>query len=146
MDKNQIDERMMEAFRMKGANPGKEQAGVVALEATTINDQLALLTQLYGMHTQEGSYLGDNTGVLERLQKHIGFYDYFRDTLNATTVKDVHRMLSERKVNPRIVELWIEEGFLADQVRLYSTKRGYPEYSEKLEEAQIRVRKEILGE
>ncbi|MFP4656563.1 MAG: hypothetical protein ACLFNK_03205, partial [Candidatus Woesearchaeota archaeon] len=66
-----------------------------------------------------------------------GFFSYMK-TKGAETVADSYRMLKERKINPGVIKLWMEEGFLGsretmiNEILVDGIANGYPELKEDL--------------
>ncbi len=60
-------------------------------------------------------------------------YGYLRDTMKVTTTTDAAGLLEERKIDPKIVELWLEEGMIRPNYYLSNAIiKGYPELAAKI--------------
>ena len=69
------------------------------------------------------------------LEKYIGMQKYLRDTYMATTREQGLEVISQGKVQPSIIELWIEEElFAADSLDYDALYTGYPQYRSWLQE------------
>ncbi|PIU02538.1 MAG: hypothetical protein COT55_02970 [Candidatus Diapherotrites archaeon CG09_land_8_20_14_0_10_32_12] len=94
------------------------------LNCMNINDYIASMTDMARSplarppHSNEG----------ERLERVVGILAYLRDTYGAKTYGGAHKLLRDGKVNPKIVELWMEENMLRNEL-CDAVCDGYPQYA-----------------
>jgi len=87
-----------------------------------INDYIASSTD------ESHDPLSKEIGISESLEKAIGMYAYLRDNTGARTVREALNALVQRRIDPKIVKLWVEEGFCVNPKEYDAVKAGYPEY------------------
>ena len=63
----------------------------------------------------------------------IGMYSHLRDSFHAQTLGEARLVLEQRKIAPKIVKLWIEEGMALDPREFDAISKGYPEFQEDME-------------
>jgi len=83
----------------------------------------------------------------ESLEKAIQVVVYMRDKLGAETYEDILELLKDRKVDPKIVGLWLEEGMVRVSGELDAIMDGYPEFrkeTDKIEDDFKRRLKELV--
>ena len=106
--------------------------------AMGVNDYIASLTNL----KESSEALGLSGKTLERS---IGKFTYLRDNYGVKTVSDVQRVLSAGRVDPSVVDLWIEEGFAVNPLEFDAIKTGYPDKVEALQSARDKTIDTILN-
>lgn len=76
------------------------------------------------------------------LEDSVSIYGYLRDTFKIQTVTEARACIADRKVDSKIIELWIEEGMFGIDMHLSNAvDEGYPELSYELK----KKREEITG-
>lgn len=69
------------------------------------------------------------------LEDSVAIYTYLRDKFEVQTITEARKCIEERKVDPKIIELWIEEGMFGIDMHLSNAVNiGYPEFNTVLEE------------
>lgn len=94
------------------------------LECMDINAYLASLTEFCNSPLMR--IIGN-----ERMKKSIGMYAFIRDKYGAKTYGEAVRAISGRKIDSKIIQLWVEEGMLVSNWK--AAIRGYPEYRQEIE-------------
>ena len=108
-----------------------------------INDYIADISRV-ARTTPEGigKLKNGSLNLKKLLEDSVNIYGYLRDKFEVQTVTEARACIEERKVDPSIIELWIEEGmFGIDRFLSNAVEIGYPELSDELE----KKREEILS-
>jgi hypothetical protein len=100
-----------------------EQKGISMLD-TNINDAIATLT-LIARHDPNNVESNINT------EHEISILAYLRDKHNATTANEAFDLISDRKIDPKVIEFWNEEGMTKSPNITKAIKIGYPEILKK---------------
>ncbi len=95
--------------------------------ATNINDYIAFLTEMNQIRAK--GIRGDPS-----YRNMIGMYVYLRDEIGAQTYGEAMEAIRQRKVDHRIVAVWVEADFCkgGDLYKIFTT--GYPELQPTLDE------------
>ena len=75
----------------------------------------------------------------DKLAAYVGMFKYIQKVTGAATGADCLRAMEERKIDPRIVELWIEQQVTFPWPITDSIKAGYPEYRLKIDYFSVRT-------
>jgi len=116
-----------------------------------INDYIATLTRLLEASCHIGkvdiatgfSTPAEESASLGYKQKTIDMFTYLRDNTNAKTVGDAMQTIRERKIDPIIVGVWVDEGMCVNWMEYNAVAEGYPEYSSKLKEISDKLWSEL---
>jgi len=100
-----------------------EKKGVSMLD-TNINDAIATLTLIarHGPRNVESNF---------NMENEILILAYLRDKHNATTANEALDLISDRKIDSKIIEFWIEEDMAGSPNITRAIKTGYPELLKK---------------
>ena len=127
MDNEYFDPTKMEEEKIEAFNKvllAHQKEGVSMLEGN-INDFIATITAI-ARHNPKLMEMNQNT------ENEISILTYLRDKYKIDTAKKAFDMLAEGEVDPKIVQLWIEEGMTDSANIEKSIDLGYPELKEKL--------------
>ena len=106
-------------------------------EDTNINDHIANLTMV-----DRVIELYHNTQVPT---KRNAMYVFLREKYKAHTLKEAYDLLRQRRVDPGIVGIWVEEAYFLTKEEHEAIKEGYPEFDRTvLESMRSRGIKEYL--
>jgi hypothetical protein len=70
----------------------------------------------------------EEMGLSREYENMINIYSYLRDNFNVKTYGDITELFAERKINPKIIELWLDEEMISLEDSVY-VSAGYPEYN-----------------
>jgi len=123
-DPTNIKEEKLETFNK--ALLAHQKEGVSMLDGN-INDFIATIT-LIARHNPELVDMNKDT------ENEISIVSYLRDKYGAKTGREAFDIISEGKVNHKVIEFWIEEGMINSPNIKKSIEVGYPELIEKFKE------------
>lgn len=113
-----------------------------SLSGMNINSFIASMSDIARNPIEPGSETDRRTA--HSLNRQVGMYSYLRDKTNAQTVGEAWQGLRQRKVDPKVVRLWVEEGMAINRNEFDAVAEGYPELMEDLKRIQKEKFDEIL--
>ena len=126
-----IDQFSREAVRQADSRVPAE-----GYRSMNVNDYIATLTN----YREAMEALGHDGSGLDRA---INLYSYLRDKFGAQKVSDLGTILETGQVDPKIIDLWIEEGMIGGDLEIAAVKAGYPDKAEAVNVAFKKRIKEI---
>jgi len=107
-----------------------------------INDYISDIGRVANTTEESINKLNNPSLNLKKLlEDSVAIYSYLRDKFHVQTITEARKCIEERKVDSKIIELWIEEGMFGIDMHLSNAVNiGYPELAKELEQK----RKELL--
>ena len=99
-------------------------------------DEMDINSYIEHLTSRRSSNIGDvapNSDEQKLAGYEIGIYSYLRDFHHAKTVGEAKITLEQRKIDPKIVKLWIEEKMALNSMEFDAISKGYPEFQKDLE-------------
>lgn len=117
----------------------------------------------YALNSEIGSYLDDCRKFLDFLYKNehvrkvvevvdtdyfIDILDFLRERVMKSSVVTLHDTLSligEGKIDESIVSMWVDDGLLSNSLASDYVKKGYPQFSDKVDEMEAEIEMKTKG-
>lgn len=130
-----------EAFR--AVLRAESRSSAVSLRGTNINSYIAKMTDLANLPPFDTSQR--ESELHDKLRRTAEVFSYIRDNQQAQTVGDAMDALSEGKIDPKVVKLWVEEDMIPDAPGdiLLCALRGYPDLRDEILQAHDRATKRV---
>jgi len=124
------DDELIEAFVQLQEMPEMTHEQSMALPLDALIQRIVRANEIMAM--TRDAVDGCGYRIRDGLNAYVGMFRHVQKTTGASTGAECLRAMAERKIDPRVVELWIEQQIIFPEPISDALKAGYPEYKLKM--------------